>query len=318
MKHQQPTHEMSAYGGNGWRPRSSSLAEEIGSVWGRCGQGSEWAPLKAVLLHRPGSELEALGDPDAVQMIALPVPDTARRQHDAVAEAYRSAGIEVHYLEPQVKPSPNQMFVADLVFMTPEGVILARPASAVRAGEERWAARKLTDLGIPILRSVRGRGSFEGADAAWLNSHHVLIGKGLRTNAEGVAQVAATLNEMGVAVTVVDLPYGTMHLMGILRFADRDLAVAWPRRLAHSAVEALRERGFQLHFIPDETEATAGFSLNFVTLGPREILMPAGNPVTRRFYENLGITCRTVPMGELVKAAGAVGCLTGILRRESL
>ena len=33
------------------------------------------------------------------------------------------------------------------------------------------------------------------------------------------------------------------------------------------------------------------------------------------FYEDLGITCQTVEIGELVKAAGGMGCLTGILKR---
>ena len=136
----------------------------------------------------------------------------------------------------KAKPLVNiDLFVADLMFMTPEGAILARPASTVRAGEERWVARRLADLGIPILRTIRGEGTFEGADAAWLDPHTVLVGRGLRTNAEGVRQVSATLQEMGVAVIEIDLPCGTMHLMDILRFADRDLALAWPGRLAARA-----------------------------------------------------------------------------------
>jgi arginine deiminase len=56
--------------------------------------------------------------------------------------------------------------------------------------------------------------------------------------------------------------------------------------------------------------------LNFVTIGPRKILMPAGNPITQAFYENLGITCLTVEVGELAKAADAIGCLTRIIERE--
>ena len=131
------------------------------------------------------------------------------------------------------------MFCADLFFLTPEGAILGRPASTVRAGEERWVARRLADLGVPIVRSVRGQGTFEGADAMWLDARTVLVGRGLRTNAEGVRQVTATLAEMGVQAIAVDLPWGAMHLMGTLRIADRDLAIAWPGRLAVAAVEAL-------------------------------------------------------------------------------
>ena len=83
----------------------------------------------------------------------------------------------------------------------------------------------------------------------------MLIGRGLRSNAEGIAQVGALREEMGVAVIVVDLPFGTMHLMGTLRFADRDLAVGFPRRVPFAAVEALRARGFEVVFLPDEAEA---------------------------------------------------------------
>jgi len=107
-----------------------------------------------------------------------------------------------------------------------------------------------------------------------------------------------------------------MHLMGQLRFADRDLAVAWPGRVPFAAVEALRDRGYTVLFIPDEDEAIRGFALNFVTLGPRRVLMAAGNPTTEDFYKQAGITCHTVEVGELLKAAGGIGCLTGIVERE--
>jgi len=305
-----------AYGGENWSPRSASLRQELGRIWRACGVGSEWSALKAVLLHRPGSELETLGDPDKALMLARPDAVRARRQHDALAEACRGAGVEVHYVEPEGTPPPNQMFVADLMFMTPEGAIVGRPASTVRAGEERWVARRLADLGIPILRTVGGQGSFEGADAAWLDAETVLLACGLRTNREGRTQVAATLKELGVKVIEVELPYGTMHMMGTLRIVDRDLAIAWHGRVPFGAVNALRERGFNLLFFPNEAEAGKGFAHNFVTLGPRRILMPAGRSVSEAFYREAGIACHTVEVDELQKAAGGIGCLTGILYRE--
>jgi N-dimethylarginine dimethylaminohydrolase len=274
--------------------------------------------LKAVLLHRPGSELDAVTDANQANMLAAPLPAAAREQHDRLSEAYQTAGVVVHYVDPATHPPPNQMFVADLMLMTPEGAVLGRPASVVRAGEERWVARRLAELGIPILKSIRGRGTFEGADAIWLDPQALLLGRGLRTNAEGAAQVTAVLAEMGIEVIQVDLPCGTMHLMGMLRIVDRNLALAWPRRLAQAAVAILVERGYAVHFIPDEMEAESGFALNFVTLAPRRILMPSGNPITRTFYESLGIECLTVDIPELIKAAGSVGCLTGIIERQSV
>jgi N-dimethylarginine dimethylaminohydrolase len=317
MKRSKNTHSnAAAYGGEGWQPRLESMKQEIGGIWHPCGVNSEWAQLKAVLLHEPGEELSTASKPDAFLMLAPLNRAKACKQHKALARAFEVAGISVHYVHPATQPPPNQMFVADLMFMTPEGVILGRPASTVRAGEERWVARRLADLGIPIVHSVGGTATFEGADAAWIDTQTVMLGRGIRTNAEGTSQMISILNSLGIRVIQVDIPVGMMHLMGTLRFVDQDLAIAWPGRLAVAAVEALQGHGYQVVFLPDESEARQGMALNFVTLGPRKIIMPAGNPKSQAFYENLGIVCQTVQVDELLKAAGAIGCLTGIIERK--
>lgn len=308
--------EDAAHGGKDWSPRTDSLRQEINRIWGNCGLSTEWTSLRAVLLHRPGAELETVTDANKSLMRAVPDKILAGRQHDDLAEVYRGAGISVFYVEPSETPTPNLMFVADLMLMTPEGAVLARPASNVRAGEEKFVARRLAELGIPILRCVRGNGVFEGADACWIDPDAMILATGLRTNAEGAAQVANLLKEMGVEVVRVGLPFGAMHLMGTLRFVDKDLAICWKSRVPYAAVEALRERGFSVLSLPDEEEAVRSMALNFVTLGPRQIVMPAGNPKTQSFYDDLGIKCVTVEVDELHKAAGGIGCLSGILRRE--
>lgn len=306
-----------AYGGKGWSPRTDTMRQEMGGLWGDWGVAAEWAPLRAVLLHRPGTEIKsAPDDPNAVQMLAAVDFERMRREHDALAEAYRSAGVTVHYLEPVTAPPPNTIFMRDLFFMTPEGAVLARPASTVRAGEEVRVARRLADLDIPILRSVRGAGTFEGADALWMDENTVLLTTGLRTNDEGATQVQALLEEMGVEVVRVDLPYGTMHLLGTVNFADRDLAVVWPGRVPHKVVKLLRARGLEVLWLPNDQETIPGMALNFVALGPRRVLMPAGCPQTRAMYQAAGIECIEVEIDELRKAAGGMGCLTGILSRE--
>jgi len=306
----------SPYGGKGWSPRERSLKEELGDIWSSCGVNNEWNRLKKVLLHRPGIELKRISDPDDVQMIEIPSIEIITKQHDNLAEAFRNSGVTVSYLEPNVTPPPNLMFVADLLFTTPEGMILSRPASSVRAGEERFVAARLASLGIPILRSIHGKGTFEGADAAWLNPDTVMISVGFRTNKEGAMQVSSHLKEMGIESVKVDLPSGSMHLMGDLRFADQDLAICRPGRLCDSTLEILREHGFSTLFAPDEAEIATGLSMNFVTLGPKKILTASGNPNTQRFYEELGLKCHLVNISEVTKAAGGIGCLTGILERE--
>jgi N-dimethylarginine dimethylaminohydrolase len=305
-----------AYGGDGWSPRAQTLRQELGTRWAACGLVDEWSRLRAVLMHTPGIEL-GVADPNDAQMLEPIDVTRARRQHEALCRLYASLDIAVHAVDPPGPVSPNQMFAADLFAMTPEGAIVGRPASTVRAGEERWVARRLAALGIPILRTVRGAGTFEGADLLWLEAETAILGLGLRTNSEGARQVCAALQELGVTCITTEQPVGTMHLMGQLRLMDRDLAFAWPGRLSFRALDALRRRGYTVHFVPDELEAATRGALNVVTVGPREIVMPTGCPVTQAFFENAGVRCHTVAIDELLKAAGGIACMTGILHRQS-
>jgi N-dimethylarginine dimethylaminohydrolase len=306
-----------AYGGPGWAPRPTALAEEMGTLWGDWGLASEWGRLEAVLLHAPGPEVEGLSDADAALMLQPLDPQAMRREHQALREAYRQEGVAVHLLEPGSAVPPNTLFCRDLFFMTPEGAVLARPAGRMRAGEERFVQARLAALGVPILLSVHGRGTFEGADAIWLDPRTVLLATGLRTNEAGAAQVETLLRGMGVEVIRVDLPYGSLHLLGTVNLAGPDLAVAWAGRAPHRAVETLRSRGFRVLFLPDEAEAAQGMALNFVPLEPNRVLMPAGCPRTRALYEAAGMACREIAVGALRQAAGGMGCLSGPLKRAA-
>jgi len=304
-----------AYGGDGWLPRVAAHAGEIGPIWANCGIDSEWRRLTAVALCRPGPEI-AVDNVDASQFLGALDLGRAQSEHDRLAECYRAEKVDVIMVGDVPRPSPNRMFCADLFVMTPEGAILGRPASTVRAGEEVAVAAALAGARVPILKTLTGQATFEGADLMWLDGETAMIGRGLRTNQEAIDQIAQLCAETGCDLIAVDLPYGTMHLMGMLRLADANLAVAWPRRTPHAAVTALRERGYEVAFLPDGGEPENNKALNFVTLGPRRILMPAGNPAARGFYEGLGVEVIETPMGELKKAAGAVGCLTGVVGRE--
>jgi N-dimethylarginine dimethylaminohydrolase len=225
----------------------------------------------------------------------------------------------VHYVERTDPCKPNAMFMRDLMLMTPEGVILARPASTVRAGEERWVAGALAELGVPILMSVRGNGTFEGADCCWIDDDLCFLAEGLRTNREGADQVEWMLRQIGVREVVrVGLPYGAMHLDGCLSILDRDLAVVWPHRTPLAVVQTLRRRGFRLIDVVDADEAHTELPLNGVALAPGKLLMPAGGAKHRTLYEEAGVECVTVEIGELIKAGGGIHCMTAFLKREPI
>lgn len=308
-----------AYGGAQWSARTATLRDELGTVWGDWGVASECGMLRAVLLHRPGPELDAINDFDAVQMRADLLPAVARAQHEALADAYRAHGVVVHEVGEARPDKPNAVFLRDLMLMTPEGAIVARPASTVRAGEERAVAAALASLGVPILATVRGDGAFEGADVAWVDRDLCFLAEGLRTNRAGADQVEQVLREIGTReVLRVGLPYGTMHLDGVLSLLDRDLAVVWRHRTPLAVVRALQERGFRLIEVglEDEDEAQTCLPLNGVALAPGVVLMPSGGGRLRAAYEEAGVTCHRVDVSELIKAGGGIHCMTGPLKRE--
>ena len=310
------TFGMSAYGGESWSQRQLTHAEEIGTVWGAGRVNSEWRTLKSVLLHCPGHELlKTIDDPNSFQMLAALDLGKAREEHAALSERYASLGVTVQEVNPDEPCQPNQMFVADLFVMTPEGAIIARPASTVRAGEERWVARRLAALGVPILKTLTGAATFEGADLIWIDDTTAMMGRGHRTNESAAGQIRTTLSEIGCELIVVDMPYGTMHFMGMLRIVDRDIAICWPRRTPHATVRVLEEKGYQVFFPPFEDDQPSYRGINFITLGPKKILMVSGLSVAQSFYEGIGIECVVTPTDELSLAAGNVGCLTGVIER---
>jgi N-dimethylarginine dimethylaminohydrolase len=306
-----------AYGGAKWSERTTSMREDMPAYWGNWGSSSECGKLHAVLLHRPGAELDDIEDFDAVQMRADVLPTVARSQHDDLVAAYRAHGVDVYFVEHTRQDKPNTLFIRDLMLMTPEGAIVTRPASTIRAGEERYIAEALARIGVPILMTVHGSGTFEGADVSWVNRDLCFLAEGLRTNEEGADQVERMLREIGVKEVVrVGLPYGAMHLDGLLNFLDRDLAVIYPKRTPHKIVQTLQRRGFRLIDVEDEEEAHTRLPMNFVALEPGVVLMPTGGEKLQEKYEQVGVTCHTVDINELIKAGGGIHCMTGFLKRD--
>src|SRR5215208_4770195 len=117
-------HEDAAHGGEGWAPREGSLLDELGSIWADCGVRSECGTLRAVLMRRPGPEIEGVNDARAALWFSLLDPARARAQHDALTDLYRSHGVTVHLVEEVPLDKPNAYFCRDLFAMTPTGAVI--------------------------------------------------------------------------------------------------------------------------------------------------------------------------------------------------
>ena len=298
--------------GPGWQARPGTLADDLGRHWAACGTRSEVHPLRAVLLVSPPASLGDDVDPGRRLMLARVDLGRIRGQFAALVDAYRAEGVVVHVYTPPDDASANLIFARDLCWVGPEGAVVARMASEQRAGEEAHAVLALAQARVPIRLTV-GAGVFEGADALWVKGE-LLVGVGRRTNLAAVEELRRVFP--AIPIEAVPVPDAVQHLLGVMNLLDEDLVVLHPA--AGPALRAaLHRRGMRTVEVDHAEERDAGRAMNFVALGPRAVLMPAGCPHTRRRYEALGVRCVSVDVGEYLHAAGGIGCVTGIVWRAA-
>ncbi|MFL6294023.1 MAG: dimethylarginine dimethylaminohydrolase family protein [Thermoanaerobaculia bacterium] len=273
-------------------------------------------PLRRVLVKRP-DEAFAVEDIARWHYASRPDLDAARREHDALVEILAGAGAEaIDHPEPQPDRA-DAIFVFDPALVTDRGAVILRMGKELRRGEEAAMARRLREIGVPILAELRGEAIAEGGDLLWLDSRTLAVGQGFRTNAEGLRQLREIL--AGVEVLPVELPYFTgpeacLHLLSLISIVDRDLAVVYPPLLPVGFWRTLRDRGFRLVEVPDEFATMAP---NVLALAPGRCLMLEGNPVTRRRLEQAGCEVLTYRGREIsLKAEGGPTCLTRPILRS--
>lgn len=305
--------------GERWFPPETTFAEDMPRLWGDWGCDSEVGRLRSVLLRRPGREIDELKDPLPYRWAALMDGERARAQHDALADIYRAHGVTVHYVENMRTDRPNAIYMRDIVFMTPEGAILARPGLGTRRGEERHAAETLARLGVPILRTINGDGVFEGACATWVDRQTVIIGTSSRCNESGVRQVEGVLREIGVTDIIhYQIPYGSIHTDSLLSFVNPQTAMIFPWQVPYDVCKALMDKGIKLIENPHIDEVKGRWALNFVALEPDKVVMVAGNPKTRALLEENGVTVIEADVSELLNGLGAIHCMTAFLKRDPI
>lgn len=306
--------------GEKWFQDDTDFESDLTEVWGnKWSVSSEVGKLRDVLLRRPGKEIENIGDPATWRWREAMDPVKAREQHDALAEIYRAHGVNVHYVENQREDRPNAVFMRDTVLGTPEGVILCRHALRVRRGEERAVAATLAQLGVPIVKTVNGSGVFEGACALWVDRETIILGTGVRANAEGVRQVEQELRNMGVTnIIYFQIPFGHAHLDGLINIVDKKKAIIFPWQTPYDVWFALKQKGFTFIEAPSIEEVKLGMAINVVALEPGLVLMPKGNRLTKRALERAGVEVIEVDVSELMKGFGALHCMSAFLRRDEI
>jgi N-dimethylarginine dimethylaminohydrolase len=188
-----------------------------------------------------------------------------------------------------------------------------------RSGEPAAQEVEFRKLGLPILGAVSGGGSIEGGDVVWVDERTVAVGRGYRTNDEGIRQLREFLGDSIDELIAVPLPHwrgpeDVFHLMSILSPIDHDLSLVYSPLMPVPFREALLARGIELVEVPDAEFVTMG--INVLAVAPRVCVMLAGNPETKIRLESHGAQVFEFEGGEICrKGAGGPTCLTRPLER---
>lgn len=255
-----------------------------------------------------------------LRFTAPPDLDRASREHDRFVEALTAAGARVHPLPRDEETTLDSIYVRDASIVCAKGIVLCSMGKPQRGGEPSAQARasRAGLVPTPVCGRIEPPGRVEGGDVIWLDSRTIVVGRGYRSNADGIRQLRALFGDE-VEVVEVPLPHwrgdqDVMHLMSLISPVDHDLAVVYSPLLPVPFREWLLDRGIRLVEVPDDEFETMG--TNVLAVAPRRCLMLSGNPRTRAALERAGAAVAEYEGTEIsIKGAGGPTCLTRPLER---
>lgn len=306
--------------------------DRLTRLWGRnWGCDNDVGQIRCVLMHRPGDEFGVIdpskkieqtgsyGDPETGwywQSRTIPPVSELQAQHDALADLLRAEGAEVVTLDGVEGGRFKSVYTRDSCIAVRGGMIIPRLAPRMRHGEELAVTRALARVGAPILRTLHGHAMAEGGSFAWLNSRTAVIGRGIRNNDEGIAQIAEVLAHQGVELIVVDLRGYDIHIDGHFLMIDTDLALVWAPGLPFTFLERLKALGIRT---VEMTERDNRWIVNGLAVRPRRVVMPEGvSDETRAALEREGVEILTLAYDKVQLNGGGIHCSTSPLIRDSV
>ena len=284
---------------------------------------SEVGALARVLLKHPR---EAFKDAASIErqwrelnFTAPPDLECAIDEYDRFVTLLHDDGHSPEFLPDTNATGLDSIYVRDASIICDRGAIVCRMGKRAREAEPAAQQAAFRALGYPIVGTIGPPGCVEGGDVVWLDRRTIVVGRGYRTNDDGIAQLRTLLGDAIDDLITVQLPHwkgaaDVFHLMSIVSPIDRDLAVVYSRLMPVAFRELLLERGTTLVEVPDEEFDSMG--ANVLALAPRRCLMLTGNPITRDRLEKAGASVTVYEGANIsIKGGGGPTCLTRPLLR---
>jgi dimethylargininase len=283
----------------------------------RFGGHSSTAPMRDVVVSRPGPAFGRAFD-DASLGFLRPVDlAVAQREHDAFTDLLARLAVRVHLL-PDEPDLAEAVYTYDPLMITDAGAIALRPGKEPRRPEVDKLVAWTDAAGIPTAGRIDAPGTVEGGDVVWVRENLLCIGRTLRTNRSGAAQLAALIE---AETMIVDLPYWRgsdelIHLMSVISPVADDLAVVYLPLLPVGLWELLGELGIRTIDVPAEEYPTLG--CNVLPVRPGVVIVAEGNPRTAAALASAGCEVHTYPATEVgINGGGGPTCMTRAAWRDT-
>lgn len=194
---------------------------------------------------------------------------------------------------------PDAVFVEDTVVVHRNVAVISRPGADARKPEIVEVEKVLGGLGLSLNR-ITAPGTLDGGDVLKVGDT-IYVGRGGRTNADGVRQLRTILGPLGATVVAVPLTK-VLHLKSAVTALPDGSVVGYP--------PLVDDRSFFPRFVPVPEESGA----HVVVLGGGKVLMAADCPRSAALVADLGYEPVVVDISEYQKLEGCVTCLSVRLR----
>ena len=253
-------------------------------------------PTKVALVRAPAANL-AEGLITHIKRKKVDI-DLANDQWDGYVAALNAAGWLTIEVEPR-DDLADSVFIEDTVVMLGKIAVLTNPGADSRKPEIIGTEATLNELGVKIERIV-SPGALDGGDVLKVGKT-VYVGRGGRTNGEGIRQLRAIAAQQGYIVVAVPVTKA-LHLKTAVTALPDGTVIGYPPLVDDPRV-------FDRFLPVPEAHGTA-----VVVLAPDTVLMSSSAPKSAELFRELGYRVITVDISEFEKLEGCVTCLSVRMR----
>ena len=220
--------------------------------------------------------------------------ELADKQWDAYVAALSAAGWQTVEVA-SADTLADSVFVEDTAVVLGDTAVIARPGAESRRPETAGTEAALRAQGLRLER-IEEPGTLDGGDVLKVGST-VYVGRGGRTNAEGIRQLRALAAPLGYTVVAVPVTKA-LHLKTAVTALPDGTVIGYEPLVDDPRV-------FERFLAVPEAHGTA-----VVVLSDDTVLMSSSAPQSVALVEDLGYTVVQVDISEFEKLEGCVTCLS--------